>query len=101
MDGGLDGTDFEGELAGSVIGEIGLLCISYEWEGREKLGTAHCIPAFRASRCERKRRRRQNSGGWRDPRLRVGRGRGPIDGLWAARDLGAIVVCSGRMLIDT
>ena len=50
MEGGLDGADFEGELAGSVTGEIGLLRISYEWEEGEKLGAAHCIPAFRASR---------------------------------------------------
>lgn len=33
MEGGLNGGDFKGELAGSVTGEVGLLRISHEWEG--------------------------------------------------------------------
>ena len=33
VEGGLDGVDFEGELAGSVTGEVGLLFVSHEWEG--------------------------------------------------------------------
>ena len=75
MEGGLDGADLKGEFPGSVTGEVGFTG-ALVMKGRERGSwvRAHCIPAFRASRCERKRRGRRNSGGWRDSALRAGHG---------------------------
>ena len=92
VEGGLDGTDFEGELAGSVTGEVGLLCVSHEWEGRGEAGYDALysrLPRVKMRREEKrapKFRRMETLSAASRPRERP---RG-----WAARDLGdMLVVC--------